>query len=141
MENKVLVEMTAKIEDITCGGSEICTMMSFYNKDGKYVGNEHSVKCLVQKWGIVPETIDDGHKVCSIGKSFKDGKWYGWSHRAIYGFSVGDEVKEGDLCAKSGYTEEYLESHDDPYPLPVGFKAKDEEDCKKMAIAFASSVC
>lgn len=27
-------------------------------------------------------------------------KWYGWSHRAYYGFGVGDKVEKGD----SGYT-------------------------------------
>lgn len=26
-----------------------------------------------------------------------DGKWYGWSHRAIHGFYAGDKVKEGDV--------------------------------------------
>lgn len=30
------------------------------------------------------------------GKSEKDGKWYGWSHRAIYGFEIGSHVKIGD---------------------------------------------
>jgi hypothetical protein len=34
--------------------------------------------------------------VCSIGWSDKDQKWYGWSHRAIYGFRPGDKVKKGD---------------------------------------------
>ena len=32
----------------------------------------------------------------SVGKG-TDGKWYGWSHRAVYGFSVGEKVKEGDV--------------------------------------------
>lgn len=31
----------------------------------------------------------------SLGKS-DDGKYYGWSHRAIYGFEIGDKVKKGD---------------------------------------------
>ena len=26
-----------------------------------------------------------------------DGKWYGWSHRAVYGFGIGDKIKEGDV--------------------------------------------
>jgi len=26
--------------------------------------------------------------VCTIGKSSKDGKWYGWSHRAYHGFKT-----------------------------------------------------
>jgi hypothetical protein len=48
-----------------------------------------------------------------------------WSHRAIYGFAIGDTVKEGDCVA------DYL---------PIGFTAKTKADCKKMAIAFARSV-
>jgi len=34
----------------------------------------------------------------ALGKS-DDGKYYGWSHRAIYGFKIGDSVQKGD----SGY--------------------------------------
>ena len=33
---------------------------------------------------------------CSIGWSEKDQKWYGWSHRAIFGFTIGSKVKKGD---------------------------------------------
>ena len=113
-------------------------MFTFYNEEGKYIGNIKSFENLVVEKGIFPETYDD-NKVCSIGKS-KDGKWYGWSHRAIFGFSIGCIVKKGDCCASSGWTEEYLETHPDDKPLPIGFEAKTEEDCKRMAIAFASSV-
>ena len=31
---------------------------------------------------------------CSIGKSAVDGKWYGWSHRAMVGFGGGDRIFE-----------------------------------------------
>jgi len=34
------------------------------------------------------------------GKSKADGKYYGWSHRAIYGFAVGDKVKGDSLDKK-----------------------------------------
>ena len=83
----------------------------------------------------------DDSNVCSIGFSEKDNKWYGWSHRAIYGFKIGDVVKKGDCCALSGLTEEYLKKHpEEDCSLPIGFKAKSLADCKKMAIAFADSV-
>lgn len=26
-----------------------------------------------------------------------DGRWYGWSHRAVWGFKIGDKVKKGDI--------------------------------------------
>ena len=115
-------------------------MKSAYTKQGKYIGDPATAKILCVDNQIKPELITPEHNVCSIGFCENDQKWYGWSHRAIYGFQVGDVVKEGDCCASSGWTEEYLKTHKDDKILPVGFKAKTEEDCKKLAIAFASSV-
>ena len=140
MITEIKAKFECRIESVKMTESDEPTIMtSFYNQDGKYIGNKDNMEALIIKRGIIPETYDDC-KVCSIGKSIKDGKWYGWSHRAIFGFKIGDEVKKGDCCASSGWTEEYLKNHPDDKPLPVGFKAKTEEDCKKMAIAFASSV-
>jgi len=83
-------------------------------KYGLLEGNEEYLK----KHGI--KRIAAG-----IGYSESEGKWYGWSHRAIYGFKPGDVVKEGDITAGT---------------LPIGFKAKNEEDARKMAEAFAEGV-
>lgn len=30
----------------------------------------------------------------SVGKSAKDGKWYGWSHRAYFGFKTKTEARK-----------------------------------------------
>ena len=49
--------------------------------------------------------------VACIGFSHSEKKWYGWSHRAIYGFGIGYIAKEGDSCTTSGWTDEYLEEH------------------------------
>lgn len=57
-----------------------------------------------------------------LGKG-SDGKWYGWSHRAVYGFGIGDKVKKGD-CAYKG--KEYT--------------IKTEKQAKDTAIAFSDSV-
>lgn len=61
----------------------------------------------------------------SIGYNENTDTWYGWSHRAIYGFKVGSEVKEGDcgFNTKKG-----------------AWKAKTIEDAKQMATDFAKSV-
>lgn len=117
-------------------------MVSVYTEGGDYIGSlDNMTLMLLNKYGILPEKSSLDHNVCSIGKSFKDGKWYGWSHRAIYGFKIGDEVKDGDCCATPGVTDEYLKDHpEENKSLPVGFIAKTEEDCKRMAIAFADSV-
>jgi hypothetical protein len=52
-----------------------------------------------------------------------DGKWYGWSHRAVYGFGIGDKVKTGD-CAYDG--KEYT--------------IKDDDQAHETAVRFADSV-
>jgi hypothetical protein len=116
-------------------------MDSAYTSSGDYIGNPEDAKYLVEKKGISPEKASPSHSVCSIGWSEKEQKYYGWSHRAIHGFGIGDIVKEGDITAEPGFTDEYLRAH--PYAdrsLPVGFIAKTKEDCKRMAIAFADSV-
>ena len=116
-------------------------MISFYATDKGYIGTLNDFRQLVVDSGIFPELSSLSHNACSIGKSYKDGKWYGWSHRAMYGFQIGDKVEKGDCCASSGWTEEYLAEHpEENKALPVGFEAKTEDDCKKMAIAFAESV-
>ena len=115
-------------------------MASLCTQEDGYIGSIDSLTKFILENGIIPEGEKD-FKVCSYGKSVKDGKWYGWSHRAIHGFQIGDEVKEGDCCASSGYTDDYLKEHpEENKALPIGFIAKTEEDSKKMAIAFAESV-
>ena len=96
-----------------------------YTKDGLYIGDPSNAEFLCDKRGINPEINQAGHSVCSIGKSDIDGKWYGWSHRAINGFAVGDVVKEGD-CA---------------YDPEIGaYTIETEEQAKQAAKAFAESV-
>lgn len=71
---------------------------SAYNIDGCYIGDAKTAKFLCEEKGILPQLANNDHKVCSIGKSRLDGKWYGWSHRAITGFEPGSKVEKGD-CA------------------------------------------
>lgn len=142
MLQKELARLVIKFEEWQVAENEKpILMISIYTEQGDYIGTlDNMALGLLDKKGILPEKADPSHNVCSIGKSFRDGKWYGWSHRAIHGFSIGDIVKEGDCCATSGWTEEYLKDHPDENVLPVGFEAKTEEDCKRMAKAFASCV-
>ena len=138
---KTIIEFVGRLEDISDMAEQKCAMLSFYTKDGVYIGGVSDIEYLLKDRWIEPELSENRDCVCSIGKSKKDGKWYGWSHRAIFGFEIGDEVKEGDCCASSGLVEEYVKGHpEEDLSLPVGFKAKTEEDCKRMAIAFSDSV-
>lgn len=139
-KEEVLKEYKLIARNVSVNGDAAVVMLEIRTMDDKYVGTLESTQHLFQK-GILPETDFRDNNVVSIGKSFKDGKWYGWSHRAIYGFQVGDKVEEGDITASSGWTDEYLNEHPEKnLSLPVGFEAKTEEDAKRMAIAFADSV-
>lgn len=90
---------------------------------------------------ITMESIYKKSDVISVAFSPKEQKWYGWSHRAIYGFKIGDIAKEGDCCTLSGFTQRHLKDHpEDDRSIPVGFKAETLADCRKMAIAFSESV-
>lgn len=106
------------------------SLRSTYTLDDKYIGNEGIARNLCEKRGLKLELADPNHHVCSIGKCVDEtnenfGKWYGYSHRCIWGFGVGDKVEEGDVI--HGVFEN-------------GFVAENEDDCKRMAIAFAKSV-
>ena len=136
--NKVAQDIIDFINDHR---GEHVVMKSSYTPSGHYIGTPKMARFLIVKRGIKPELADPTNKVCSIGFCEKEQRWYGWSHRAICGFGVGDVVKEGDCTASSGWTDEYLREHpEDDTSLTVGFKAKDLVDAKRMAMAFASSV-
>ena len=81
---------------------------------------DKSSKVRFQDWlGIKPEKINPKYDVCSIGKAECDNKWYGWSHRAIHGFGVGDVVKSDN---------------------GKEFEIKTDDEAKAAAIAFAKEV-
>ena len=69
-----------------------------YNHNGDYIGDSKWAYRLAHKFKAVPELAKPGNRTCSIAWSEKDQTWYGYSHRAIYGFKVGSTVKRGD-CA------------------------------------------
>lgn len=78
-----------------------------------------------QDWLGIKSSSLPGQAVNSFGKSKYDGKWYGWSHRAVAGFKVGDIVKP-DTCGNIHPGKKW--------------KIKTEEQAKKQAMAFAKDV-
>lgn len=114
-----------RTEKVLMPGNPDVTLNVAYTLEGSYIGNSKDAHFLVQKRGIKPELRTGTSKTCSIGFCEKEQKWYGWSHRAIFDFGIGDTVKEGDLTSEE---------------LEVGFTARTLEDAKKMAMAFAESV-
>lgn len=89
-----------EIRDELAGGSEYgCkdfTMKIAYTLSGDYIGDTKFAYRLCKKWGIAPEKIGPDHNICSIGFCEKDQKWFGWSHRALFGFGIGSKCKKGD---------------------------------------------
>jgi hypothetical protein len=109
--------------------------------DGHYIGPSKFAYRLCKTWGIKPELMTPTSNVCSIGFCEKDQKWFGWSHRAMFGFDIGAVAEQGDIVTQSGWTDEYLALHPEADDrLPVGYTATNLDEAKTMAIAFASSV-
>jgi len=73
--------------------------------------------------GIKGQKRQSSHDAQSFGKAEADGKWYGWSHRAIYGFGIGDCV-EPDTCGNSSGKEYVIKTDDQARDTAIAF-AKD----------------
>ncbi len=72
-------------------------MQTYRNKHGDYIAARHKNKRpgiikMIAELEIVPELVKSGDTVCSVGKSNKDDRWYGWSHRGATGFAIGDKI-------------------------------------------------
>lgn len=123
-------------------GEPIITYSCKSKIDDGYIGTPEDAWIYFKRFGLTQiQKADPEDNTCSIGFNEKEQKWYGWSHRAIAAFGIGDRVKEGDCTNSSGYTDEYLEEHPEAdISLPVGFTTKTLEDARQMAIVFADSV-
>jgi len=86
------------VDDSDYGGNGDLEMVSCYDtKTGEWIGDSKTARMLYVKYGIRHvEKTDPKHNVVSIGYNPEENKWYGWSHRAIYGFGIGSTVKKGD---------------------------------------------
>lgn len=136
-----------RTEEVTWPDGTQYTSETAYNHEGDYIGDKKFAEFLAErdirpevppKPATRPRTKDTP---CSIGFSQKDGKWYGWSHRAIFGFKVGDVAKQGDCVCSSGWTEECLIEHPDwDVRIKPGTRVDTLEDARRFAIAFADSV-
>jgi hypothetical protein len=100
-----------------------------YTPSGDYIGVPKDAFRLCVKRGIQPEPRIPTNDVCSIGFSVKDGKWYGWSHRAIFGFKIGSKCLKGDCHYQSRR-----------HGGRGQWTAKTVADARRMACDFAESV-
>ena len=80
--------------------------------DGSYVDRvgieDEGISPALRKYGISDLQSSNNYKVASIGWCEKEQKWYGWSHRSIYGFGIGSEVASGDCAYKAKDEEDFL---------------------------------
>ena len=100
--------------------------------EGYYIGNPKTAEFLCTKKGIRPQPIDGSHNICSIGFCMSEIKWYGWSHRAIYGFKVGSTCKKGDCHYQPANKADFIEDcirfwEDDHYFNVSGSEIKNDK--------------
>ena len=118
-----VVEEVLDAKDL--GGKDFA-MKSAYSKSGDYIGEPRWAHRAVNRYGIQHfEKRAPSDCVCSIGYSPRNRKWYGWSHRAIFGFKPGSHCKKGNC----GYTPKKGEWTAATYP-----------EAKQMAMDFAEGV-
>ena len=103
-----------------------------YPKDGNTKCSFHpeydkSLLRFLAEHGITKIMSAYGNDVPSLGYSASEEKWYGWSHRAIYGFKVGDKIKKG-TCGYEKMKEKKL------------LNIKTLEQAKEVAKIFADAV-
>lgn len=110
------------------GGIDSTMKTAFTNDSLEYIGKSKWAYRLTHKWGLtrlqsgthlrVPKTLKPNEKAkelllnrflseysfypVNIGFNEEEQKWYGWSHRAIYGFGIGSKVEPGH-CAYKPY--------------------------------------
>jgi hypothetical protein len=75
----------------THDGIEPTPITACYTKENNYVGDIAFAKYLIGQC-IHPELASPEHSVCSIGYSRPKNMWFGWSHRACIGFTIGDKL-------------------------------------------------
>lgn len=81
------------------------------------------------------------HDTNSFGKSEADGKWYGWSHRDVHGFGVGDKITGKSAAKKVVYPKLPDGSTDwDNGKYEPDFVIKNDKHAREVAIRFAKSV-
>lgn len=87
-------------------------------------------KVRFQDWLLIKgEKRTATSTVPTYGKSEADGKtWWGWSHRAIYGFKKGDTIKTKDYIGRESFKKE------------APFTIKSDDEARELAIAFAKEV-
>ena len=71
------IVQTCRVSGADAGFGPLFTTKVARTPDGHYIGDEKMAYHLCVKRGIAPE-VSPGNRVCSIGFSKSNQKWYGW---------------------------------------------------------------
>lgn len=107
-----------------------------YNLKGEYIGDPKTARYLCVTRKIKPIRADKKHCVCSIGYCKRQRKWYGWSHRAMVGFGIGDKLFEENYRE---HADEKVRDHI-PFLKHGSVVIRTLKQAKQAAINFAASV-
>ncbi len=136
MVGKYWTEKTIEVDHAQYGahGKKTEMILCYSNVDGSFIGipNDGTTRFIRGK-GLsqVQKNPNTDGTVASVGFSEKEQKWYGWSHRAIYGFGVGAECKKGH-CA-------YVPANKDDFIKDTCRWYKDIMEAKELEITEKSN--
>jgi hypothetical protein len=87
-----------------------CSIELAYNDDGVLIGNWEDLLWTIKMGIDNPEPARPNGRVCNIGYSPSEKKWYGWSHRAYHGFDIGTTITYGCIGFQAANKEQFIES-------------------------------
>jgi len=127
------------------------SILCYSKQDESFIGSLFDVFKYCYYYGIRDFYKAHPHrKVASVGFAPKKERWYGWSHRAICSFGVGDEIKYDDdlLILSHGWIEgcpEYEEEKKQIQYVKSMFnegilKIENLQQARFLAIRFADSI-
>jgi len=118
-----------RTQEVQLEGCGTHILKNAYTPEGWLIGSSKDAHRLCKKMGIKPEPQREDSNVCTIGFCEKDQRWYGWSHRCICSFGIGDKIFEDQ------YGDDTT-----PFVQHGNVPIKTLEDAKHASIAFAESV-
>ena len=110
---KEFIEKISYVKETSFGEGDDMQSDCYYLKsdDGyiTHVGLEGEIKWLLKR-GITEHLQSINGGSMQLGFNPDEQKWYGWSHRALYGFTTGSECKKGSCHYQADNKENFAEA-------------------------------
>ena len=68
----------------------------YFTPYGDFMGDRWVMRMCKRLGLTLVQKREPDHHICSIGWCKFERKWYGWSHRSLCGFGLGDRIFEWD---------------------------------------------